>query len=150
MPGPTRVELPRRRTLRACDTLSHRLTIQSAAEFSNPAMVPNYLTSIHRDGSARYVQTQGNNPLHTGAEVTLRLRTAVNAPSVAFLRDTDLQQLLVIGNRGPGEHPAEGLFVRDGMTFTEIFTGQMLAVQNGYLPLPAGPMGIQLWQSGNP
>ena len=74
---------------------------------------------------------------------------------LAFLRDTDVEQILVIGNRGPGERPAQELFVRaggipDGSTFTEIFSGQTLTVQGGHLPLPALPVGIQIWQSGNP
>jgi alpha-glucosidase len=75
--------------------------------------------------------------------------------SLAFLRDTDTEQILVIGNRGPGERPAKELFVRDGgipdgMSFTEIFSGQTLTVQNGFLPLPAVPLGIQIWQSAAP
>lgn len=75
--------------------------------------------------------------------------------SFSFLRDTDVEQILVIGNRGPGERPAQALFVRDGgipdgTPFTEIFTGQTLTVQNGNLPLPVVPVGIQIWQSGNP
>ena len=74
---------------------------------------------------------------------------------LAFLRDTDVEQILVIGNRGPGGRPAQELFVRaggipDGSTFTEIFSGQTLTVQDGHLPLPALPAGIQIWQSGNP
>jgi glycosidase len=74
---------------------------------------------------------------------------------LAFLRDADAEQILVIGNRGPGERPAQELFVRDGgisdgTNFTEIFTGQTLTVQNGYFPLPVLPIGVQIWQSGNP
>lgn len=74
---------------------------------------------------------------------------------LAFLRDADAEQILVIGNRGPGERPAQELFVRDGAVpdgtvFTEFFTHQTLTVQNGYLPLPVLPVGIQLWHSGNP
>ena len=72
--------------------------------------------------------------------------------SLAFLRDSDLEQIIVIGNRGPGECPAQELFVRDcgipdGSLFTEIFTGQTLTVQGGYLSLPVLPAGIQIWQS---
>jgi alpha-glucosidase len=72
--------------------------------------------------------------------------------TLAFLRDTDAEQILVIGNRGPGERPAQELFVRggsipDGALFTEIFSGQTRTVQNGYLPLPAVPVGVQIWQS---
>ena len=75
--------------------------------------------------------------------------------SLAFLRDSDAEQILVVCNRAPGEHSAEELFIRDGgipdgMIFTEVFTGQTLTVQNGHLPLLAMPLGIQIWQSGNP
>ena len=68
----------------------------------------------------------------------------IGADTIAFLRDSDTEQILVIGNRGPGDRPATALFVRDGgipdgMEFSEIFSGQTLAVQNGYLPLPIVP-----------
>jgi alpha-glucosidase len=71
---------------------------------------------------------------------------------LAFLRDTDTEQILVIGNRGPGERPSKELFVRDGgipdgTIFTEIFSGQTLTVQAGYLPLPVVPVGVQIWQA---
>jgi hypothetical protein len=71
---------------------------------------------------------------------------------LAFLRDTDAEQMIVVGNRGPGECPPKELFVRDGgipdgITFTENFTGQTLTVQDGCLPLSATPVGVQIWQS---
>ncbi len=72
--------------------------------------------------------------------------------ALAFLRDTDEEQILVIGNRGPGGRAASPLFMRDGgipdgTAFREIFTGQILTVQNGYLSLPAIGAGVQIWQS---
>jgi alpha-glucosidase len=71
---------------------------------------------------------------------------------LAFLRDTDAELILVIGNRGPGERSANELFVRDGgipdgTIFTEIFSGQTLTVQHGYLSLPVLPVGVQIWKS---
>ena len=65
---------------------------------------------------------------------------------------TDAEQLLVIGNRDPGERASGALFVRDGgipdgTAFCEIFIGQTRVVQNGYLSLPALPAGVQVWQS---
>lgn len=71
---------------------------------------------------------------------------------LAFLRDSDDEQILVIGNRGPNERLAKELFVRDGgipdgSLFTEIFTGQNLTVQDGLLPLTVAPVGIQIWRS---
>jgi alpha-glucosidase len=71
---------------------------------------------------------------------------------LAFLRDTDAELILVIGNRGPGQRSAMELFVRDGgipdgTIFTEIFSGQTLTVQHGYLSLPVLPVGVQIWTS---
>jgi alpha-glucosidase len=71
---------------------------------------------------------------------------------LAFLRDTDAEQILIVGNRGPGERAPKGIFVRDGgipdgAAFSEIFSGQTRSVQDGYLPLPVVPVGVQIWQS---
>jgi len=71
---------------------------------------------------------------------------------LAYLRDTDKEQIIVIGNRGPDERPADSLFVRDGgipdgVVFEEIFTGQASVITNGYLSLPAISKGAQIWQS---
>ena len=71
---------------------------------------------------------------------------------LAYMRDTDTEQLLVIGNRGSGIHPAWDFFVRDagipdGTLFSEIFTGHTLTVQGGYLSLPDLPAGVQIWES---
>jgi alpha-glucosidase len=74
---------------------------------------------------------------------------------LAYLRDTDAEQILVIGNRGPEELSAKPLFVRDGgipdgTIFREILTGQMLTIEGGYLHLSALPKGVQVWQSFHP
>jgi alpha-glucosidase len=71
---------------------------------------------------------------------------------MAFLRDTDDEQILVIANRGPNERPAAAVSVRegaipDGAEFRELFSGQIIAVQDGYLPIPVMPVGIQIWRS---
>jgi alpha-glucosidase len=71
---------------------------------------------------------------------------------LAFLRDTDEEQVIVIGNRGPAECPAQPLFVKnggipDGTAFREILTGQTLTVQEGTLSLPPIPPGVQVWRS---
>jgi len=70
---------------------------------------------------------------------------------LAYLRDTDEQQIIVIGNRGPAEYPAGLLPVKhgaiaDGVIFQELFTGQTSTVNNGNLLLPAIPAGVQIWQ----
>jgi len=71
---------------------------------------------------------------------------------LAYLRDTDEQQIIVVGNRGPAERPAGSLSVThgaisDGVIFQELFTGQTSTVSNGSLPLPSIPAGIQIWQT---
>jgi hypothetical protein len=43
-------------------------------------MNPSYLSSIHHDGAARYIQQHGSLELHVGDEVILRLRNAPDAP----------------------------------------------------------------------
>jgi hypothetical protein len=77
---------------------------------------------------------------------------SAEADSLAFLRDTDEEQILVIGNRGPNARPARALSVKnagipDGTRFREIFTGQTLVVQDGHLSLPVLSMRVQIWQS---
>ena len=71
---------------------------------------------------------------------------------LAFLRDTDEEQVIVIGNRGPEEFPAQMLLVKnggipDGTSFREVFTGQVLTVQEGTLSLPPILPGVQVWRS---
>jgi alpha-glucosidase len=74
------------------------------------------------------------------------------ADVLAYLRDTDEQQIIVVGNRGPHERPAGAVPVRhgaipDGATFRELFTGQTSVVVDGGLPVPALPVGAQVWVS---
>jgi alpha-glucosidase len=51
-------------------------------------MNPTYLSSIHHDGSARYVRTHDTKILRIGDEVTLRLRNGVDAPVERLLLRT--------------------------------------------------------------
>jgi hypothetical protein len=101
-------------------------------------MKSSYLSSIHHDGSARYVHPHGSSELHIGDEVTLRLRAAVEAPIERLLLRTcpDGAQLFVQDGAVP-----------DGALFREIFSGQTLTVQDGYLNLRAIPAGVQVWRS---
>ncbi len=71
---------------------------------------------------------------------------------LAYLRDTDDAQMIVVGNRGSDVRPAGPLPVAhggipDGMEFRELFSGQCATVVNGCLPLPAVPAGVQIWCS---
>ncbi len=71
---------------------------------------------------------------------------------LAYLRDTDEEQIIVIGNRGPAAHPAGLLSVEhgaisNGTVFQELFTGQTSTVMNGNLPLPELSAGVQIWQT---
>ncbi len=71
---------------------------------------------------------------------------------LAYLRDTDEEQIIVIGNRGTAEYPAGALplqhgAIADGTTFQELFSGQFNTVVNGSLPLPSLPTGVQIWRS---
>ncbi len=72
--------------------------------------------------------------------------------TLAYLRDSEQEQLLVIGNRSSHAYPVESLPVRnggiaDGTQFTEIFSGETLTVQNGVLPITSIPAGVQVWQA---
>src|SRR5512133_1538132 len=51
-------------------------------------MNPAYLSSIHHDGSSRYVRPHGGSELHIGDEVTLRLRATGDAPIERLLLRT--------------------------------------------------------------
>ena len=77
---------------------------------------------------------------------------AVEANSLAYLRDAETEQVIVVGNRGPDSRPAGPLPVAagaipNGMEFTELFTGLTAIVSEGQLPLPSLPPGAQIWQS---
>jgi alpha-glucosidase len=71
---------------------------------------------------------------------------------LAYMRDTDNEQIIVIGNRGPSEYPSNPLPVKigaiqNGALFQELFTEQISTVVNGSLPLPALPAGVYIWKS---
>jgi hypothetical protein len=71
---------------------------------------------------------------------------------LAYLRDTDEEQIIVIGNRGAAEYSAGALPVQhgaiaDGIAFQELFSGQISTVINGSLPLPSLPTGVQIWRT---
>jgi alpha-glucosidase len=70
--------------------------------------------------------------------------------TVAFLRDTDDEQLIVVGYRGEQERGA-GLLpvahgaIPDGTRLEEVLTGVEAVVVDGHLPLPAMSQGPAIW-----
>lgn len=77
---------------------------------------------------------------------------AAEEHTLAYLRDTDTEQILVVGHRGPGVRAAGPLPVAagalpDGAEFTELLSGRRATVSGGQLPLPALPPGVQLWRT---
>ncbi len=76
----------------------------------------------------------------------------VEADTLAYLRDTDREQIIVVGNRGPNTRPAKPLPVAqggipDGTEFVELFSNTPATVVNGQLPLPALPVGVTIWKT---
>ena len=71
---------------------------------------------------------------------------------LAYLRDVDEEQIIIIGNRGLSEFHA-GLIpvdlggIPDGTVFGELFSGQTSTVVNGSLSIPSLPVGVQIWQT---
>jgi alpha-glucosidase len=77
---------------------------------------------------------------------------AVEANWLAYLRDAETEQIIVVGNRGPDPRPAGPLPVAaaaipNGTEFREVFTARSATVSEGYLPLPSLPPGVQIWQT---
>lgn len=72
---------------------------------------------------------------------------------LAFQRDTDDECLIVVGNRGPALQaplhlPVAHGGVANGRSFREVFTGQLLRVEGGFLALPPLAPGAQVWRAG--
>jgi alpha-glucosidase len=72
--------------------------------------------------------------------------------SLAFLRDTDEEQAIVVVARGPAPRAAGDLdvghgAVADGTSFVEALTGQRATVAGGRLALPGMDAGAAIWIS---
>ena len=70
---------------------------------------------------------------------------------LAFLRDTDEEQVIVVGNRGCEilsnvPVPVADGAIADGTVFTEVLSGGRVMVNAGHLMVPSLPQGIQIWQ----
>jgi glycosidase len=75
-----------------------------------------------------------------------------DADTLAFLRDTDDDQVIVVGYRGDDERPAQQLPVRhggiaNGTRFVEVFSAVEVIVAGGALPLPAMQKGAAIWRA---
>ena len=80
-------------------------------------------------------------------------RSSRPAPTaLAFLRDTDDEQVIVVVVRGPGSRtgdlPVSHGAIADGTVFTSLLTGERATVAGGRLPLPPTPPGAAFWRSG--
>jgi alpha-glucosidase len=72
----------------------------------------------------------------------------VGVESVAFLRDTDDEQVVVVAARDarPGRPiPVAHGAIADGTPFASALTGDRAVVANGCLPVPAMAAGIGIW-----
>jgi alpha-glucosidase len=72
--------------------------------------------------------------------------------SLAFLRDTDEEQVVVVVARGPAGRPAGPLSVAsaalaDGTALVEVLTGARATVEGGHLQLPETRPGVAVWSS---
>lgn len=71
--------------------------------------------------------------------------------SFAFMRDVEEEQLIVVAQRKPAlaalELDANQAGFPDGLRFQEIFSGQIVVVENRYLRLPQLPVGVSIWRS---
>jgi alpha-glucosidase len=70
--------------------------------------------------------------------------------SVAYLRDTDDEQVVVVAARGPSGRPAEPLpvadgAIADGTTFVELLSGSRATVAGGRLPTGTMAAGVAVW-----
>lgn len=76
----------------------------------------------------------------------------VEEDALAFLRETEDEQIIVIANRGPEEKAASRMdlsqtAISDGTIFQEIFSGQTQKVKNSRILLPAIQVGVQIWKT---
>ncbi len=72
------------------------------------------------------------------------------ADTLAFLRDSPGQAIIVAAQRGPAAHPGLALNVRqggipDGVEFREQFSGRRLSTASGRLEIGSLPPGAQVW-----
>ena len=70
---------------------------------------------------------------------------------LAYLRDAEAEQIIVVAQRSPEAH-ANGVIpvaqggIPDGVQFVEVFSQRRSTVSAGMLPVGAGQPGIEIWQ----
>lgn len=72
--------------------------------------------------------------------------------TLAYLRDTETCQVIVVAQRGPAKRPASPLpvwhgAITDGVEFSELHSGRRARVENGCLPLGELSEGVEIWLS---
>jgi len=72
--------------------------------------------------------------------------------TVAYLRDTEHEQIIMVGYRGAAERPAQQLpiahgAIGDGTRFVDVLSGMEVITAGGCLPLPAMEQGGVIWRS---
>ena len=75
---------------------------------------------------------------------------SVGDNSIAYLRDSELETIIVAANRQPlaaGPLPIAHGAIADGTEFIEVFSGARATVINGHLPLPSLPVGATIWRT---
>ena len=76
----------------------------------------------------------------------------VEEDTLAYLRDSEHEQIIVAARRGSTTRSAGALPVlhggiSDGAEFVELLSGAHATVIDGYLPLPPLPPGVMVWRS---
>jgi alpha-glucosidase len=89
---------------------------------------------------------RGSRALREGGVQPLEVRDE----ALAFLRDTDDEQVVVIVVRGPAPRPGEPLPVAhgaipDGTSFESVLTGERATVEGGRLPVGTTAPGVAIW-----
>ncbi|MBP7686901.1 MAG: hypothetical protein KA765_03300, partial [Thermoflexales bacterium] len=75
---------------------------------------------------------------------------SVGDNSIAYLRDSEHETLIVVANRQPlaaGALPIAHGAIADGTEFFEVLSGAHATVSNGHLPLPAQSVGATIWRT---
>jgi alpha-glucosidase len=71
--------------------------------------------------------------------------------TLAYLRDAETEQIIVVGHRGPAARPASPIRVAqaglpNGAELVELLSQRRAVVSGGKLPLPELPPGVMIWR----